>query len=237
MPPLTRWLCLAVLLSSFAPEATARVQQYATRSSDLSNLKQIAQATLIYANDHNAQLPVATNIWDYASLLAEGGGLEDARMWISKIDPAYTGFDPDTTLLAPGPTRPRALNPEFKKAKLSVAVPLGTLNTSLPSTTPIAWTRGLQPDGTWAKHSPYGNEGGHIAFIGGNVHYYRNLTDAGGQLTRYDGSGKTANILEALPPGTRIGEYIPTAEEQKTWSAAPRKYPHPQRTTRSSSLC
>jgi hypothetical protein len=84
----------------------------------------------------------------------------------------------------------------------------------MPSTTPILWTRGLQPDGTWAPHSPYGTHGGFIMFLGGNVAYFRNLSDDGGQLIARTGN-KTANILEALPPGTRIGEYTPTPRRTK----------------------
>ena len=90
----------------------------------------------------------------------------------------------------------------------------------MPATTPIAWTRGLQSDGTWAKFSPYGTTGGFIVFMGGNVQFYHNLTDDGGRLTRFDAKGKTSNILDALPPGTRIGEYAPTAEEKIVWARA-----------------
>jgi hypothetical protein len=72
---------------------------------------------------------------------------------------------------------------------------------------PIAWTRGLQPDGTWSKDSPHEGEGGYIVFLGGNVSgFTKSLTDS--PLQRYDGNGTTTNILEALPPGTRVGEYL-----------------------------
>ncbi|MET0263176.1 MAG: hypothetical protein ABW223_09780 [Rariglobus sp.] len=139
------------------------------------------------------------------------------------MDPANseTARDPIDILLPPSGNAPRELNPAFRAIRPTFAVALGKLGTDLPFATPVAWTRGLQPDGTWAKHSPYGGEGGFITFLGGNVSYFRNLSDDGGQLISRDGA-KTANILDALPPGTRIGEYMPTAEEQKTWSAAKR---------------
>lgn len=88
----------------------------------------------------------------------------------------------------------------------------------MPATTPLIWTRGLQPDGTWSKHSPYGIDGGHITFLGGYTIYYDNLAEEGGQLVRFDGKGPTPNIFEALPPGTQISEYIPTAAEEKKWA-------------------
>jgi len=209
-----------LLLSSIIIPTLGKTSCPAPRSRDASNLRQIAQASLIYANSHQERFPEATDVWDYARLLAEADILNEANMWQSRLDPAtQTTGRVDGPVLAPAiANQTRALTPEFRACKLCFAVALGKLTTAMPATTPIAWTRGLQPDGTWAKHSPYGGEGGHIAFLGGNVRYFRNLTDEGGQLTRFDGQGQTANILEALPPGTRIGEYVPTPEEQKAWS-------------------
>ena len=182
-------------------------------------------ASLIYAQTHNDHIPLATDVWDYARLLAEDAGLESAAIWTSPVDPAFNDTDRDALVLTKGTTRPLSLSPEFKKIKPSFAVVLGNIKMSMPATTPVAWTRGLQPDGTWAKHSPYGSDGGHIVFLGGNVSYFKNLgtNAASGELVRYDGKGPTNNILEALPPGTRIGEYIPTAEEQASWSNWKRK--------------
>jgi hypothetical protein len=189
------------------------------RGPDSSNLRQIAQASLIYTLDHNDRFPEATDVWDFAGQLAESAGLDMAAMWQSKLDPSCDeSFDNSNTVLVPGKTHPRQIDPRFRQLKLSIAVPLGKLDTSVPATTPIAWTRGLQPDGTWAKHSPYGDEGGYVAFVGGNVVSYNNLKSNGGELLRFDGTGKTSNILDALPPGCRIGEYVPTPAEQLKWA-------------------
>lgn len=187
---------------------------------DSSNLRQIGQASLIYAQDHQDRLPEATDIWDYARFLAEGTGLNDGRMWQSRIDPASSEISREMIeVLLPAKTgRPRELNPAFREIKPTFAVPVGRrLSVNHPSTTPIAWTRGLQPDGTWAKHSPYGTDGGHIVFIGGNIVFYRNLSDDGGQLISRDGR-KTANILDSLPVGCSISEYVPTLAEQSEWA-------------------
>jgi hypothetical protein len=191
------------------------------RMADASNLRQIAQASLIYAQDHQDRLPEAIDIWDYARALAETSGLNDGRMWQSRIDPAYAEIYPKKIeVLLPAKTgQPSELNPAFREIKPAFAVPVGRrLSVNHPATTPVAWTRGLQPDGTWAKHSPYGTEGGHIVFLGGNVAFFRNLSDEGGQLISHDGN-KTANIFDALPVGCRISEYIPTPAEQTTWAA------------------
>jgi hypothetical protein len=185
-----------------------------------SNIRQIGQASLIYAMDHDDRLPEAANLHEYALQLAVGGGLDDASMWISGRDEGLPGARGLSRVRAsswqppPSPTG----DPAFLAAKLSIAVPLGGIMALMPSTTPIAWTRGLQPDGTWAAHSPFGTDGGHIVFLGGDVRWFRDLKSPARQLERFDGKGKTSNILEALPPGTRIGEYTPTAAETAEWS-------------------
>lgn len=210
---------LLVMLATSAPCLMGKVRETAHRSVAGSNLRQIGQASLIYASEHEDKLPgaVAADVWDYARLTALHGGLNDATLWASVYDPAVQDrMGKLSTVL----TRDRAgLHLEFPELKPTWAVALGELHAGLPGTTPIAWTRGLQPDGTWAAHSPNGTDGGHIVFLGGNVTFYRNTRDA---FTRFDGQGMSSDIRDALPPGTRIAQYEPTAEEQTTWAKATR---------------
>jgi hypothetical protein len=210
-----------LLLTLLIMPGAGRVALTARRTVDASNLRQIGQASLFYAVEHDDLLPVANDVWDYARILAEDAGLDEPKVWASSNDPATrtSGAIPEKILSADSP-RPRQLDPAFRDLKPSVAVALARLNARMPATTPIAWTRGLQPDGTWSPHSPYGTSGGFIVFVGGNVPFFKNLTAKGGELTRFDGRGQTANILEALPPGSRIGEYTPTAEEKAAWAQA-----------------
>jgi hypothetical protein len=209
---------LLVLLAALILPTLSRVGS-GPRSPDSSNMRQIGQASLIYAMSNNDQFPDAKHVWDFARQIAESGGLDVASIWQSEEDPAFNNsVDGPRNVLVSGDAQPRRLDPRFRQLKLSIAVPLGKLDTSVPATTPIAWTRGLQPDGTWAKHSPYGDEGGYVAFVGGNVVSYNNLKSNGGELLRFDGTGKTSNILDALPPGCRIGEYVPTPAEQLKWA-------------------
>ena len=183
---------------------------------DSSDLRQIGQASLIYANDHGQHLPAAIDVWDYARLLTEAG-LKDGTIWICGCDPAaWPMLGKVSTVVG---TNRTTLDPDFAALRPSYAVVLGDLTTAMPSTIPVAWTRGLQSDGTWAAHGPYGSEGGYIVFLGGNVQWYRELRSGGGQLIRYADGRLTSNILEALPPGVRIGEYQPTPEEARAWEA------------------
>jgi hypothetical protein len=198
-----------------------------SRSPDYGKLQQISHAALVYASDHQGRLPEATDVWDYARILAEtmeryySDRPHYAHLWQSQVDPASASdYDKKLKIILPAKKgHPRELDPAFLKIKPAFAIPVGRrLHMNHPATTPIAWTRGLQTDGTWAKHSPYGGEGGYIVFLGGNVAFYLNLTSAGGELIGRDGN-KTANILDALPVGCRISEYQPTPAEQNAWAA------------------
>jgi len=216
-------LAIATCLGSLFPSSIFGTT-YSTGAADAAHLREIAQAKLIYAQDHKDRFPLAEDIWDDARMLAESVGLEEGNVWQSRIDPASAeSYRRKLKILLPKKEgHPRELNPAFRQIKPAFAVALGKMHTNLPSTTPVAWTRGLQSDGTWSKHSPYGERGGHIVFVGGNVAFYHNLTDDGGQLISRDGQ-KTANIFDALPIGSRISEYIPSPEERRVWSAEERK--------------
>lgn len=183
---------------------------------DLSNLKQIAQAALIYAEDHDGNLPVANTVTDYALMLSTAGIMTDPTLWVSGIDPASETVFEQTFLF--DAKKPSEAEAALKIIKPSIAVPLGVVTVEAPQATPIAWTRGLQADGTWAKHSPYGSRGGYIAFLSGQVRFFENLNENGGQLSRFKGNGTTGNIFEALPPDVHIGEYNPSPEEMTLWA-------------------
>lgn len=177
----------------------------AARSVEASNLRQIGQASLIYASDHHDRLPDAVDVPDYARLLAIDGGLNDISIWF----PTGTTFGPDAwTVLQDLPGQPRArwpTNPAFAHAQPLFTVVLGGLDANMPSTTPLAWTRGLDLEtGRWRPDSPYGGEGGHIVSLGGNVTFHRSLQNsAGGELVSRDGR-PTHRIRDALPPDARI---------------------------------
>lgn len=115
------------------------------RNVDASNIRQIGQAAAIYAYDHRNEFPQADNVQDFALALAREAGLNDASIWFSSFDsrvPRDAGF---STVLDAGRA---ALEPRFAALRPSYTVVVRGLHADLPSHTPIAWTRGLQPDGT-----------------------------------------------------------------------------------------
>lgn len=195
---------LLLLLAALLIPATHRTS-CGPRSAASSNLRQIGMASLIYASEHHDRLPVVADLHAYMVALAQGGGLNDANMWIISTDPAIKSDTELTTVLNAEKT---ALNDDLKGTPIAWAVVLSGLSLNAGSHVPIAWTRGLQPDGTWSKDNPYKGEGGYIVFLGGNISAFtKDLKSS--PLQRYDGQGTTTNIMEALPPGSRVGEWPP----------------------------
>jgi hypothetical protein len=212
-------LIMILLLVAAIITPLIRVSSNVGKTADGFNLRQIGQSVLIYAQYHGDSLPTDSNVWVYAGSLADDGGLDVPRMWLSRVDPGSDSIDAfPESILIPGPSKPHLINPAFLKLKPCVAVALGKLNTNMPATTPVAWTRGLQPDGTWSADSPYGTSGGYIVFLDCHVAFFKSLNQGKGELVCFDGKGTTSNILAALPPGSRIGEYEPTPQEKTEWS-------------------
>lgn len=170
---------------------------------DMRKIRMIAQASLIFAHENRERLPgpEVESIYEVARMLAREGGLNDASIWFSEADGGRSATDKRLSTVLDHSRS--ALHPLFAVQE-AIAFDYATgLTTSMRSTTPVAWTRGLGEDGTWGEDGAYGSAGGFIVFLGGNVRTYRELTRDGEQLVRPDGT-RTSNILEALPPEARV---------------------------------
>ncbi len=199
------------ILAAIIIPTVGKVQQTARRTSDASNLRQIGQSSLIFAQTSKDQLPAnnlsgpgtsfgqnqatggtQATVRTVAGALAVNGGLESGAMWMSKADETTTL---EAQNLAVGnvllPTK-QGLTPEFTAANLAYGYVVG-LSTNYPATTPIAFTRGIASEATgrWNDTTgTYKSDGGHIVFIGGNVAFYKNLgaSDATGELIQSNGT-------------------------------------------------
>ncbi|TVR46806.1 MAG: prepilin-type N-terminal cleavage/methylation domain-containing protein [Puniceicoccaceae bacterium] len=211
------------ILAAILIPTVGRVRETARRTVDSSNLRQIGQSALIYANDNDERLPPrnlkfvgtparirpdpatpaqamppAGYLRFYAAALAQDGGLNDATMWVSQSDSGTpTGL---STVLNADRTGFQA---QFEPTGnvLSYQAVAG-LTMGLPSTTPIAWTRGLiPPTGRWNTRpsSVYGADGGHIVFLGGNVAFFQDVgtSPETGRLVAVNGQ-RTNNILQTF---------------------------------------
>lgn len=187
------------MLAAILIPTVQRVRETARRTADASTVRQVLQASLIYANDHDGALPGSNgdlnSIQDVAITLAREGGLNDASMWSTAGTNGVTSqplWNPST----------QTINPAFASQTVFAWDYATGLTTAMPASTPVAWTRGLGADGTWAADSAYGPDGGLIAFLSGSVQFFRDLKST--PLARAADGKPTSNILEALPPSARI---------------------------------
>jgi hypothetical protein len=221
------FLVLGLVPAALFPVVGGGSSLFVPRSLDGSHLRSIGGAWLAADAEAKSQgqpAEIPGDVYELAGYLARQG-LNDPKLWISPIDQAQGALASDLTTIV-NPDDKRQLDPRFKATPLAIAIalfPPGIRVSELPPYTPIAWTRGLQPDGSWSKDSPYREWGGHIVFAGGNLERFKTIDDKLIGWTRRP----TSDIHQTLPPGTRISESTPTAADLRRgwWTEAFRKLP------------
>ena len=182
------------ILAAIIIPTVGKVRETARRSVDSSNLRQVGQASIIFAADNRDVLPATNGTFDGANGyvnskpggsnnlktaiggLAFAGGLNDATIW-------FTGTEATTaatlsTVLASNRTQLEQNFSNVNATSISFNYIAG-LTANDPSTTPVAYTRGLLSTASnWVATAPYGSDGGHIVFLGGNVSFFRNTSNA-----------------------------------------------------------
>ena len=218
------------ILAAIIIPTVGSVQKRAKRTANGSNLRQLGQSALIYAQDNKDRLPglnldssttnfarprtgatSGTTVHLYAAALAVSGGVNDANFWVSSIDETLTGpgeiANSSVSTIVNGDKT--AYTRDFDSTEPAYAVVAG-LTSADPATTPIMFTRGVSSTtGKWtATHGVYKDEGGFIYFIGGNLAYYKSLGSSDGPAgdgELIDTSGvKTNNILKTIKTTRRV---------------------------------
>ena len=199
---LTVLAIIAILTAALVP-AVGKALHNARRAQAGANLRQIAIAYSTYVNETGQPRTLtASTVYDWALTIAKSGGPNEAKLYYYEDDPlvaASTAARPRAVAYTDG-AGTWEINSEFSSFPLSIAVVSGLAAGSDPSTTPIAWTRGLQTTGTWSSDSAWNGEGGFIAFLDGHVEWHTSLTDdnSSGVLMNYTTKKPTANITEAI---------------------------------------
>jgi len=181
----------------------------APRLMDDSNLHTIGVIWFTYFVDRDTPMPESA-LADVYSLAAELArtvpGANESKYWFSRREEENGHWIPlaETVLAGNGS---KTINPDFQDAPVAWAVALLPNSRKQTADTPIAWTRGLRTDGTWRDDSPFGGDGGCVFFCGGDTQIFRGKI--GGKLFKWGTKEPTSNIIEALPPGTRVSEYVP----------------------------
>lgn len=201
------------ILAALIFPTVGKVRETAQRTVDANNLREVVKSATIYAADNNDRLPDPAAIaaqnpqpvtggsgpFLWAGILAQRGILTDPTFYFAKNDPAFNGTYPTAIV---NPANRSVLDPSFATNRTLSFELVGGLRMSDPPTTPVAFTRGLLASGTWSpENGAYKEVGGHVAFLGGSVQFYPNLTEAANQLTLNNGR-KGSSILQALPFNT-----------------------------------
>ncbi len=208
-------LLLAILMTSLM-EVRSGVH---IRTVDAWNIRQIGQAALIYAMENEGHLPETnlgpegipvegetTTVHRYAMALTRKSDLNTIDVFISPID-QHSGVQKQLRnrpiALGSLDNEDSSMNPDFLESGISYQL-IGGLKMDLPTTTPVAFTRGLREDGTWdSRNGVHGSDGGHIVFLAGNVRWSRDLHSEFDQLKGLAGE-PTSNVLETLSPDHAI---------------------------------
>ncbi len=201
------------ILAAILFPAIGAAKKAANKANDLSNIRSLGQAALVYSSDNNDRLPDpiknasatsnkvvgGSNYQIWFGLLSKAGNLADPSIVFSKIDSNYPA-DLPTAIINPTDATKLSLDAAFSAILTYAYEVVGGIKASDASTTPIAFTRGLQTNGNWdITAGTYGTDGGMVVFIGGNVAQYKSI---GSPALLIQTNGKTtANILQTIPLG------------------------------------
>lgn len=208
---------LGILAAIIIP-TVGKARETAQRAVDANNLRELGKAALIYAADNRDALPNpqqtsrdvgGTNeaYWQWFGQLARYGGFNDPSLLVSKLDNAIDQTALPLTVLDPSVSSPPTLDSDFTALGTTSFNVVAGLRLGDPATTPLAFTRGLNTAGTWSGTSGseddpnlgvYGDTGGHVVFLGGNVEFYSSVEDS-----LISNTGRpTSNVRQAVPNRT-----------------------------------
>ena len=200
---------IGILAAIIIPTVGA-VREKAQRAVDGNNLREIVKAAQIYAGDNQDKLPDPQQItnavlatpslaWKWPGILAKNNILTDPSFYFAKNDPVFSGTYP-TFIINPSAAR-NSLHTTFTNGRSPSWEFVGGVKMSDAATSPLAYTRGLQTNGTWSATSGvYKDSGGYIAFLGGNVTFYPNTTQIFTTNNAASTSGtKPTDIRQGIP--------------------------------------
>ena len=206
------------ILAAILIPAVAGVKKKAGQATSANNLKQIHLAHSNFQINGSRSRALKQGVWssnspnqanspaDFAKALAWYADLNDAALYyISSAEDVAT-LDLIPMVVFQGTGDERTVDPDFSSAEDEISYEMARISPNAPSTTPLAWTKGLQNDGTWEEdpqNSPWGPDGGHVIFAGGNVEFFKQIEE--GQLREPDGK-PTKNIRDCFTSTNRILE-------------------------------
>lgn len=204
---------MTILMGMLIPSVGV-VREKAQRMATGQKLRQIGIAVATYQSSTGRSLS-GVDLGDWMARLASETGVRDGELYIFKEDPLLsqvTGEIPPV-LVQPGANGRWEEVQGFEDWPIGVAVASGLNPMANASTTPVAWTRGLQPDGRWQgpdgnRPGIYGDDGGYIVFLDGHIEFHNDLSRDGGRLVHHQTGTPTADIREAIGPGAVVYDFL-----------------------------
>ena len=215
-------IAIILLLGALLFPTVTGFLKRAQRAQSLNNIRQIANAYIQYRTDNmgrNLPLRISkhpstgqdaafeiTNPYHIAYEFAWREYLNEGAIYQISTDlhVEQQGVFPQSVAVRNSNETPWVLSNAFNNAPISFDLVAG-LSSNAPPSTPIAITRGLDPNtGRWVDDesvSPFGSEGGHIAFLDGHVEWHENVN---GKLTDPKTRQPVDNILDAISEGAKF---------------------------------
>jgi prepilin-type N-terminal cleavage/methylation domain-containing protein len=194
------------LLASIIVPSVISSQRKAKQAIAAQNLKGIAQAFVAYGNviadGGTVDEGQANSVAKFAEVLARKAKFDRADVWYIEADQRQvSGSKIPTFVIEDGSNKMESARP----AAWAVVVNAKRSKLSDPSY-PLFWTRGLTADGKWnSETSPWGDEGGHIAFGDAHVKWSANLLKDEDKLIKGDGNDnkRTSSYEDAIGQDAR----------------------------------
>ncbi|MEO0509055.1 MAG: prepilin-type N-terminal cleavage/methylation domain-containing protein [Verrucomicrobiota bacterium] len=207
------------ILAAILIPAVGAVRKKASQAQSSSNMRQIALAYNNFSTsggrtrviksgsyDSSTATNSASNLKEWALVLAQGAELTDASIYIVDSDPALNEISGELPKVigsrqSDGSFQSNNDWDSFDEEGIGYAAVVGMNGNAPASTTPLLWTKGLQSSGFWEpSENPWGNDGGHIVFMDAHVTFYDNVAEPQALVgaSNSGSSGQaTSNIVEA----------------------------------------
>lgn len=215
------------ILATILIPAVGGVRKNASMTKSSSNMRQIGVGYMDYSTggnrirtigygtrgDTNTTNRQAANAGEWAEVLATMGSLNDATLYFIDGDIAIDGTWAIPRTLGNYASGTFTPNTEWTTAKPGIGYEfvVGMAGNAPTSTTPLAWTRGLQ-DATsgiayWSDDSPWGKaDGGHILFMDGHVERYKQID--GDFVIAAKGTGTVGNSTSSIVQATKTSDDV-----------------------------
>ncbi len=204
---------MTILMGMLIPSVGV-VREKAQRMATGQKLRQIGIAVATYQNTTGRSLR-GSDLGDWMARLASETGVRDGELYIFAEDPLMNQVVKEIppVLVQPDANGTWQEVQGFEDWPIGVAVVSGLNTLANASTTPVAWTRGLESNGRWQglegnRPGVYGDDGGYIVFMDGHIEFHNDLALDGGRLVHFQTGEPTADIRDAIGPGTAVYDFL-----------------------------